>query len=220
MQAGLLRGDTIISINNQQTPSWFDVVRLIRANSEKNVQLVVARGDQKIPFEVALGSQKDAMGTRTGYLGVGVAQAAIEIPAAYQTQINLSLPQAMMAGVKQTWDLSLLTLDGIKKMVFGLIGLESLSGPITIANMAGESLDMGVGVMLGFIAYMSVALGVLNLLPIPGLDGGHILLHTTEALIGTQMPQKIWLFATLIGFSALMVLMGTAIFNDIARLFA
>ena len=125
-----------------------------------------------------------------------------------------------MAGVQQTWNLSILTLDGIKKMVFGLIGLESLSGPITIANMAGESLEMGLGVMVGFIAYMSVALGVLNLLPIPGLDGGHILLHTTEALIGSKMPEKIWFAVTIVGFSALLVLMGTAIFNDILRLFA
>ena len=219
-KAGLKPGDTILSINDQLTPSWFDVVRLIRANSEKDVQIKVARGSEQRVLAVALSSQKDAMGKRSGYLGVGVAQAPIEIPEDYQTTINLSLPEAFMAGVQQTWNLSILTLDGIKKMVFGLIGLESLSGPITIANMAGESLEMGLGVMVGFIAYMSVALGVLNLLPIPGLDGGHILLHTTEALIGNKMPEKIWFAVTIVGFSALLVLMGTAIFNDIVRLFA
>ena len=219
-KAGLKPGDTILSINAQPTPSWFDVVRLIRANSEQDVQIEVARGSEQLVFAVALSSQKDAMGKRSGYLGVGVAQAPIEIPKDYQTTINLSLPEAFMAGVQQTWNLSVLTLDGIKKMIFGLIGLESLSGPITIANMAGESLEMGLGVMVGFIAYMSVALGVLNLLPIPGLDGGHILLHTTEALIGNKMPEKIWFAVTIVGFSALLVLMGTAIFNDIVRLFA
>lgn len=118
----------------------------------------------------------------------------------------------------RTWDLMGFTVNSIKKMIMGLISPKNLSGPITIAKVASASAKSGLESYIGFLALLSVSLGVLNLLPIPVLDGGHLLFYTVELLAGRPVPEKIQAFGYQIGLFLVLGMMTLAIYNDFTRL--
>jgi regulator of sigma E protease len=147
-------------------------------------------------------------GGESGYLGVG----------AHVNEVRLGVFDAVPRSVMETVDKTLLTLNLLKKMVTGQVSVKNLSGPITIAKVAGDSARSGWRYFLGLLALLSISLGVLNLLPIPILDGGHIMFCTAEALTGRPVPERVQMLGTQIGVFMIASLMILAIYNDISRL--
>jgi regulator of sigma E protease len=126
--------------------------------------------------------------------------------------------EALVAATKRTADLVVFTLSSIKKMLTGLISAKNLSGPITIAKVASASAESGLEAFVAFVALLSVSLGVLNLLPVPVLDGGHLLYYTIELLVGRPVPMKVQMLGYQLGLFIIMGVMMLALYNDITRL--
>jgi regulator of sigma E protease len=125
---------------------------------------------------------------------------------------------ALSEAVRKTWETSAVSLKMMGKMVLGEVSLKNLSGPITIADYAGQSAQMGLGAYLSFLALISISLGVLNLLPIPLLDGGHLLYYTVELIKGSPLSDELWEAGQKIGIALLVTMMAFALYNDISRL--
>lgn len=218
IRQGMKAGDTIVSINQVKTPDWFDVVDIIQKSPEKLLNIQVERNGKPVNLAVMPQGKRDQMGNVTGMLGVQARTEKIIIPDAYKQTIQYSPIQAFEKALQKTGEISSMILNSMVKMVRGLIGLENLSGPITIAKVAGQSAEMGWQTFISFMALMSVSLGILNLLPIPMLDGGHLVYYFIEAIRGKPVSEQI----QLIGFKIGMVLLGSmmilALFNDFMRL--
>jgi regulator of sigma E protease len=149
-------------------------------------------------------------------MGVGVKP--VDWPADMLREVSYGPVEAMGEGLRRTWAMSLLTLDSLKKMLFGELSVKNLSGPITIAKVAGASAQSGVGDFLNFLAYLSISLGVLNLLPIPVLDGGHLLFYLIEWVRGRPVSEKVQGWGIQIGISLVVGVMLLALVNDLSRL--
>jgi len=218
---GLKAGDRFIAVNGQPVQHWLEVTRLIRQAPEQSLQLTIERAGQQQVLTVMPQGKRDTMGVSYGYLGIGVAVPTgtqLEAPAEYRQIIQHDPFSALVQATVKTWDLSMLTFNAFGKMISGLIGLDNLSGPITIAKVAGQSADIGWEAFFSFMALMSVSLGILNLLPIPMLDGGHLVYYLIEALRGRPVSEQVQLVGIKIGMLLLGALMFVALFNDFSRL--
>ena len=133
-------------------------------------------------------------------------------------EVNYNVLTAVQPALQETWDKSVFVLDSVKKMVVGLISVKNINGPITIAQVAGETATYGLNVYLGFLALLSISLGVLNLLPIPILDGGHLLYYMIEAVIRRPVPERIQAWGLQLGLLLISGIMILAIYNDFTRL--
>ena len=151
-----------------------------------------------------------------GYLGAGVKGG--EWPASMLREISYGPLEAVGEGLSRTWNMSVLTLESLKKMLFGELSVKNLSGPITIAKVAGASAQSGVADFLNFLAYLSISLGVLNLLPIPVLDGGHLLFYLIEWARGRPLSDRVQGWGIQIGISLVVGVMLLALVNDLGRL--
>jgi regulator of sigma E protease len=169
-------------------------------------------------LEVMPQGKRDNMGNVSGVLGVQSDPGKIVIPEDFKQTIQYSPSEALFMAVDKTGQLSSMILNSIVKMVRGLIGLDNLSGPITIAKVAGQSAEMGWQTFISFMALMSVSLGILNLLPIPMLDGGHLVYYFIELIRGKPVSEQIQLVGLKIGMVLLGSMMLLALFNDIMRL--
>jgi len=134
------------------------------------------------------------------------------------TEVSYGPLDAMQQSLRKTWETSAISLKMLGKMVMGEVSMKNLSGPITIADYAGQSAHMGLGAYLSFLALISISLGVLNLLPIPLLDGGHLLYYMAELLKGSPVPEWLWEMGQKVGIALLFTLMALALFNDFSRL--
>ena len=141
-----------------------------------------------------------------------------EWPEEMLREIRYGPVQALIMGVDRTGQMIMLTLDSIRKMIVGIISVKNLSGPITIAKVAGDSAASGLETFILFLAYLSISLGILNLLPIPMLDGGHLMYYMVELIRGKPVSEQIQMFGLKVGMLLLFSLMAVAIFNDLARL--
>ncbi|NVK72859.1 MAG: RIP metalloprotease RseP [Oceanospirillaceae bacterium] len=214
-EAGVMVGDKILEINNHPMPNWQQVVDLIQASPNKKLAVKVLRDRAFINLSL-MPKSTEHNGKVIGYVGL-----AVEPPKLDEGLIrerHYGPLESISYGVEQTFKMVSLTVSSIGKMLQGLISVENLSGPITIAKVASASADSGLQSFLRFMAYLSVSLGVLNLLPIPMLDGGHLLFFGIEAIRRKPVSEKIQGMAYRIGASLLFALMAVAIFNDIARL--
>lgn len=167
--AGLKTGDRLLALDGQALTDWQQVVDWVRVRPDTKIVLRVERDGAQIDVPVTLaarGKEKVA----SGYLGAGVK--AVDWPPEMLREVSYGPLAAIGEGARRTWTMSVLTLDSLKKMLFGELSVKNLSGPITIAKVAGASAQSGVADFLNFLAYLSISLGVLNLLPIPVLDGG------------------------------------------------
>ncbi|MBF7685246.1 RIP metalloprotease RseP [Acinetobacter sp. B10A] len=218
IRQGMQVGDRVVSIDGTSTPDWFDVVDIVRKSPEKMLNIEVLRQEQKVHLQVMPQGHRDDMGNVTGVLGVQSNNSKIVIPDDYKQTIQYSPIEALGRAVHKTYDISGMMLNSIVKMVRGLIGLDNLSGPITIAKVAGQSAEMGWQTFISFMALMSVSLGILNLLPIPMLDGGHLLYYLIEAIRGKPVSEQIQLFGLKVGMVLLGSMMILALFNDFMRL--
>ncbi|MGS0705013.1 RIP metalloprotease RseP [Acinetobacter sp. ANC 3781] len=218
IRQGMKEGDKIIAIDGVKMNDWFDVVQVVQASPEKLLKIDILRQNQLIHLEVMPQGKRDNMGNVSGVLGVQNIPGKINIPADYKQMIQYSPTEAFMMAVDKTGQISGMILNSIIKMFRGLIGLDNLSGPITIAKVAGQSAEMGWQTFISFMALMSVSLGILNLLPIPMLDGGHLVYYFIELIRGKPVSEQIQLVGLKIGMVLLGSMMLLALFNDFMRL--
>ena len=215
-QAGLQVGDKLVKINGIDiTEQWKKFADIIRQSPEQNVDLVIERDghQQSLVLKPAL---KRFNNENIGYLGIVPKQDAY--PSVYQFNLRYGPVDAIGQSVARTWRLVTLSFDMIGKLITGKVSVHNLSGPIAIAQGAGNSAGYGFVYFLGFLALISVNLGIINLLPLPVLDGGHILYYFIELLTGKTVPEKVQEIGFRIGAIALLGLMSIAIFNDLSRL--
>ena len=213
--AGLKTGDKLLSLDGIALNDWQQVVDSVRARPEAKVQLRIERDAAVLDVAVTL-TRKGEGQASGGYLGAGVKGG--EWPATMLREVSYGPLAAMGEGLTRTWNMSILTLESLKKMLFGELSVKNLSGPITIAKVAGASAQSGVGDFLNFLAYLSISLGVLNLLPIPVLDGGHLLFYLIELARGRPLSDRVQGWGVQIGISLVIGVMLLALINDLGRL--
>ena len=218
IRQGMKEGDSIVAIDGVKMKDWFDVVEVVQASPEKLLKIDVLRQNQLVHLEVMPQGKRDNMGNVSGVLGVQNNPGKVVIPDEYKQTIQYSPVEAFGKALDKTEQISAMILNSMVKMVRGLIGLENLSGPITIAKVAGQSAEMGWQTFISFMALMSVSLGILNLLPIPMLDGGHLVYYFIELIRGKPVSEQIQLVGLKIGMVLLGSMMLLALFNDFMRL--
>lgn len=208
-RAGLQEGDLVLRVDGRPMADGIAFIEAVRAAPGRTLQLEVARAGRTL----ALPLTPDGEPKGTGVIRVMVAQAPEMVTVA-------SGPfEAVARGAERTWETSAMTLKMIGKMLTGEASWKNVTGPITIADYAGQTARIGLVSYLQFIAFVSISLGVMNLLPIPVLDGGHLLYYSLEVLTGRPLPARVGEFAQRAGVGLLFMLMALAVFNDLVRLF-
>lgn len=215
-RAGLQPGDRFLSFDDTPIESWVDLVEFVREKPGQVLEARVQRGEQT--FEVTLVPEADEdRGVPVGRIGVAVADAQAGREALF-TMVRYGPVEGLAKALVQTWDTSVLSLKMIGRMITGDVSWKNLSGPVTIADYAGQTAKLGWTHYLKFVALISISLGVLNLLPIPVLDGGHLLYYMIEIIKGGPIPERVMEIGQQIGLVALAMLMAFAFYNDINRL--
>ena len=211
MRAGLQTGDLILSVNQTAVVDGLAFVRLVRASPGKPLLIEGMRGQQHLSVTVI----PDSVAAKSGTIG----RIQVEVPMAPEmTTISDNLPSALVKATRRTWDTSAMTVRMLGKMLIGEVSWKNITGPITIADYAGQTARVGLISYLSFMALISISLGVMNLLPIPVLDGGHLLYYSVEILTGRPVSERFSAIAQRAGMGVLMTLMLVAAFNDIVRL--
>jgi regulator of sigma E protease len=217
-QAGLQAEDKIISLGGHRIENVSQWVRLIRENPQTEMQLRVLRAGQEVELPITPRSRSED-GETFGYIGV---RNRIEIPEEVRREMMVTEHfgplSAMTQALDKTWRMTSLTLRVLVKLVTGEASVRNLSGPITIAHYAGLSARIGLEPFLGFLAIISISLGVLNLLPVPMLDGGHLFYYLVELIKGSPVSEATEIIGQKIGIVLLFCLMSIAIYNDLLRL--
>jgi len=214
--AGLKKGDKVLSADDEPMPEWMDWVKYVRARPDKLMSLGVLRDGKTIDLAITPRRIVTEAGEAQGQ--VGVSPLVPTWPESMRRDFEYSLAGAFVAGVNKTWETSHFVLLSVKKLILGQISTKNLSGPITIAKVAGDSAKAGWTYYVGFLALLSVSLGVFNLLPIPVLDGGHLLYYFVELLKGSPVPEKVQLVGYQLGLFMVLGVMILAVYNDIMRL--
>jgi regulator of sigma E protease len=216
-RSGLKSGDEVVSLNNEPVATWEQVVAYVRRHPGESLVMEVRRGDARIPAIAVTPNGITENGTRIGRIGAGP---KVD-PAAFKdlmVDVRYGPVESIGKAVHKTWDTSAFSLKMLGKMLVGEVSLKNLSGPITIADYAGQSAQNGWISYLLFIALISISLGVLNLLPVPLLDGGHLMYYVLEIFKGRPVSDKAIEVGQQVGMALLFVLMAFAIYNDINRL--
>ncbi len=214
--AGLVSGDLVKAVDGKPIGTWMQLADAIRASPEKPIVLALVRGDMVRELRVVPKAATES-GKTIGRIGIGV-QDDPEIRARMMVEVRLGPLDALLRAADQTWDTSVFSLRMIGRMLVGEQSWKNISGPVTIADYAGQSARLGIGHFLKFLALISISLGVLNLLPIPILDGGHLLYYFFEVIKGGPLSERAMEVGQQIGIGLLALLMALAFFNDINRL--
>lgn len=214
-KAGMQKGDVITAINSKPIKRWDQIAEGVAASKGEALTLTVKRDAADITFTITPEPRvsKNLFGENINGYAIGVASAG-EVVTEYFNPI-----QAVSKGTEQTWKVIDLTIMSLVKMVQRVVPMDSVGGPIMIAKMAGEQATAGASSFLAFMALLSINLGILNLLPVPVLDGGHLLFYFMELIFRRPVPQKIREYAQQIGMVLLLGLMVLAFYNDIIRYF-
>ena len=217
-KAGFMPDDKILQIDNVVTEDWERVVNIIKLSPNKKLQFEIKRGQKIVRITATPEAIKENNQT-IGRMGAGVKLDKHELDNLLIT-LNYSPLISLQKALAKTWDTSIFSLKMLGKMLTGQVSLKGISGPVTIATFAGESANLGLKTFLGFLALVSISIGVLNLLPIPVLDGGHLMYYMVEILKGSPVSEQTMLAGQKIGFVLLGLLMTIALFNDFNRLIA
>lgn len=215
-RAGLAIGDHVIAVDGQPVEHWMDVVSAIRAAVDKEIEVEVRRGDETRLIRMAP-AEAFENGKRIGRVGIGPQDIEFD-RSRLVTTVRYSPFDALAKAVTTTWETSTFSLGILGRMLTGDVSWKNLSGPVTIADYAGQSARLGLSYYLKFLALISISLGVLNLLPIPILDGGHLMYYIVEIIKGGPVSEKAMEIGQQIGLALLVMLMAFAFYNDINRL--
>jgi regulator of sigma E protease len=217
-QAGLLDGDIVRRVDGERTLSLDAFIAQLRASPERELTLTVERDGALLERSLIPASRIDD-GRRVGFIN---ARLSGEMPEALRDQLRTTVAygplEGLQRGAVKTWDMTVLTLRVLARLVTGEANVKNISGPIGIAEFAGVSAVIGLAYFLGFLAIVSISLGVLNLLPIPILDGGHLLYYLVEWVKGSPVSEATQAFGQRIGLAMLGALMVLALYNDVTRL--
>ena len=214
-RAGLVVDDKIVTLDGTPVQKWEQIVGYVEQRPGQEVQLEVQRNNQFVSLTATIGS-REVDGQQKGYLGV--ASKAEPWPDSYLFTHQYDPISAIVKATDKTWRLMTLSVEMIGKLITGDVSVKNLSGPISIAQGAGTSAGYGLVYFLSFLALISVNLGIINLLPLPVLDGGHLLYYFIELLTGRPVPESVQEVGFRIGGALLLLLMTIAIFNDVTRL--
>lgn len=214
-EAGLQQNDEIVALDGQPVTAWEDLVAQIKNRPGEQVEIRVNRAGQTYDLSATIG-RRDTPEGQDGYLGVS--PFAEPWPEGYVFTHQYGLLEAVGKAVDKTWRLMTLSVEMIGKLITGDVSVKNLSGPIAIAQGAGNSAGYGLVYFLSFLALISVNLGIVNLLPLPMLDGGHLMYFTIEWITGRPVPEEVQEWGFRIGAMLLFTIMSIAIINDITRL--
>jgi regulator of sigma E protease len=215
-RAGLRADDLILSANGEPVADWAKWVEVVRSHPGRLLHVEVQREGHLITLELTPDTVSEG-DKQIGKIGAAPRINQQEFDA-LMTEVRYSPVQALVQAVRKTWETSVVSLQMMGRMIMGQVSLKNLSGPITIADYAGQSAGMGMGAYLSFLALISISLGVLNLLPIPLLDGGHLLYYMVEMIKGSPVSEVLWEAGQKAGMALLFTLMALALFNDFSRL--
>jgi len=222
--AGLLPNDLIMAANGEPVKDWSQWLDIVRRNAEQDLDIAIERDQLLLPLTIRPAvrmtdsgtPELDANGQEQGYIGASVS--IPRLPESMSRNVSYSVFSAVPRALQETWDNSVFVLVSLKKMLVGLISVKNLSGPLTIAQVAGQTVSYGLEYYLGFLAVLSISLGVLNLLPIPVLDGGHLFYYGIEALFRRPVPLKAQEWGMQVGVMLIACIMFLALYNDVNRL--
>lgn len=214
--AGLRQGDRILSINGQKINDWMEVVPIVQANPNRKLSIIICRDGEKQEIELYPAEKKQGE-ERYGFIGVEA-----KIPPHFKAIWLRKEQYSFLGAIKPAWDQTMhliaLSVSMIGKLITGSISIKTIGGPIGMAQLTSQAVQLGFAYYLSFIALVSVSLGVLNLLPIPILDGGHLLYCVFEVILRRPLSEEVRLMGARVGFIVLVALMAVAIFNDISRM--
>jgi regulator of sigma E protease len=216
--AGIRQGDEIVSIDGTAVHTWHEFVLLVREAAARSLQVELLRGGRIVVVNV-IPEAVSERGKQIGRIGIAVAESR-DAGREVRTFVRYGFFAAGAKAVAETWDKSVFSLVMLGKMLTGEVSWRNLSGPVTIADYAGQSARLGIDYYLKFMALVSISLGVLNLLPIPVLDGGHLMYHMIEVVRRRPLSERAMEISQQVGLSILFVLMAFAFFNDMNRLFS
>lgn len=221
-KAGMQKGDLIVAINGRPVDSWNTMKEIISQSKGDRLAVQIIRGEEPLTVAIVpvLFSEENVRGEKVDSFRIGISTPGINIPAADRITIKRGPLQAVMDSVDQTYQISRLTLLSIGKLIKGTVSTKTLGGPIMIAEMAGQQAKEGVTNLIFFIAVLSINLAVLNFLPIPVLDGGHLMFFFIEAAIRRPINTRMREIAQQAGIFILIMLMIFVFYNDINRLFS
>jgi len=214
--AGLKSNDLVLSINTKKVSNWESFVQEIQKYPNMNIDVLIQRNGKEINISVKPDSI-DANKKSIGRIGATFKMDQAELDKFLVTS-HYSVIEALFKAVEKTWETAIFSLKMLGNMVLGQVSWKGMSGPVTIASYAGQSANMGIKVFVGFLALISISIGVLNLLPIPILDGGHFMYYMVEFLTGKPVSEAAMNIGQRIGFFLLGCMMVLALYNDMNRL--
>ncbi len=210
--ADLQVDDLILSVDKQTVANWQDFVAYVRSHAGQVLTVLVLRKGAEMQIKLQPGVRME-QGLEIGHIG-----AAVKMESNAFVVQRYGFSAAMVKAVEKTWDTAIFSLQMLLKMITGQASWQGVGGPVTIATYAGQSADMGFKVFIGFLALVSISIGVLNLLPIPVLDGGHLMYYMVEILTGKPIHESVMAVGQKIGLALLGLMMMIAFYNDINRL--
>lgn len=216
--AGLLGGDVIVSADSQAIADWTEWVAYVQERPGRPIEMGVDRDGARITLEITPEPTSDGAQGTVGRIGAYV-RLPVGLEQSMRTEVRYGPVDAMAESLRKSWNMSTLMIKMLGKMVIGEASVENLSGPISIAQFAGQSASIGLVPFVMFLAVISLSLGIINLLPIPLLDGGHLLYYLIEAVKGGPLSDAAQAVGQRLGIAFLILLMGLAFYNDLSRVF-
>ena len=211
-EAGLQVGDRILAIDGRAVRGWRDVVEMVSGKPGRDTVFVIQRGESELTFS-AKPKAVETNGERIGRVGIAPSGSTAGV------HVRFGLVESFSRALENTWFMGRLTIQMIVMMAFGEESTRNLGGPLSIAKYAGTSAGFGIVPFLMFLAILSISLGILNLLPIPVLDGGHLVYFLIEAVKGSPVSDVVMYWGQQIGFGIIAVLIGLALYNDVLNIF-
>ena len=217
-KSGIESGDQIIRVGDNVIRTWYELVEEISSIPDKETSLTIKRNGTSFSVPASIGSVQDELGMKIGRIGITRISSNEEIPDEFLVITKKGPIESFALGIKETYNFTVLILDSIGKMITGSISAENIGGPIQIAVLSGSAAKAGLVSFISMIALLSINLGLINLLPVPILDGGQLVLIAAEKIKGSPLSEGFVEFAYRIGLLLVIGLMAFAVFNDITRI--